>query len=1663
MAHTQDAERTQILERATEAGLRQGCREPNLSQLLERYYRHVSIEDLAERDPVDLAGAALSQRQLASTRPQGTANVRVFTPTVDEHAWSCGHTVVEIVTDDMPFLVDSVQAELSRQDRAIHLVVHPQVVVRRDIAGTLLEVLDQGSNGWASSDHPRDSLVESWIHVEVDRVTDPEHIDEITSGLRGVLEDVRVSVEDWPRMQQRARETADALDAEPPAGLASDEVEEATQLLRWLADGHFTFLGYREYRLDVRDGHDVLVAESGSGLGILRYDQHAASSSFDRLTPQARAKAREKTLLVLTKANSRATVHRPAYLDYVGVKTFDAAGEVVGERRFLGLFASSAYTDSVRRIPVVSRKVAGVLSRTGFSVDNHSGKDLLQILETYPRDELFEIGADDLTNIAVSVMHLQERRRTRLFMRYDEYGRFVSCLVFLPRDRYTTSVRLKMEAILREAFGGSHVDYTTRVSESVLARLHFVIRVDPGVPLPEVDAAEVEARLVEATRSWDEDLADALRVEAGEEEAARLLRTWARGFPEAYKEDFPARVGVADLRRIEALPAPDDVPAAPAGAAADATLGMNLYEPVGAPAGERRFKLYRLAPLSLTAVLPYLSNLGVEVVDERPYEIVRGDGAIAYIYDFGLRYDATAGVAADQPEKARELFSEAFSAAWSGRAESDGFDRLVMLAGLTWRQVVVLRAYAKYLRQTGSTFSQDYIERCLAANVGIARMLVRLFEVRFDPDRFGGTRTSVSHDVERFDAADELATKVRDALDQVASLDQDRILRSLLGLVLATLRTNFFQTTGGEPTPYVSFKLDPQAVPDLPQPRPEFEIFVYSPRVEGVHLRFGKVARGGLRWSDRREDFRTEILGLVKAQMVKNAVIVPTGAKGGFVCKNLPDPGVDREAWLAEGVACYKTFVRGLLDVTDNLVTDPSAAPAQQTDGTGAVVAQVVSPPPRVVRHDEDDTYLVVAADKGTATFSDIANGVAKEYGFWLGDAFASGGSVGYDHKAMGITAKGAWESVKRHFRELGRDTQTEEVTVVGVGDMSGDVFGNGMLLSRHIRLVAAFDHRHLFLDPDPDAEASFVERQRLFALPRSSWADYDTSLLSAGGGVYPRTAKSVPVSPEVAARLGLPVSTSALTPAELMRAILSAPVDLLWNGGIGTYVKASAESHGEVGDKANDAIRVDGRDLRVRVVGEGGNLGLTQLGRVEAALHGVRVNTDAIDNSAGVDCSDHEVNIKILLDRVVAAGDLTEKQRNTLLAEMTDDVGRMVLRDNYEQNVLLGNARKQSHSMLTVHQRFIRSLETRGALDRALEFLPDDATLAERDDDERGLTSPEFAVLVAYAKIALTEDVVASGLPDDPWFARTLRDYFPPALVERYADRLAQHPLRRELITTCLVNEMVNRGGITFAFRVQEETGASPEQVARAYTVCREVFGLREFVADVEALDNVVPTEAQTVLYLEFRRLLDRSVRWFLQARPGQLDIGAEVARFAPVVAELGPKLQDMIVGAEHKALVEQAGRLEKIGVPAELALSGACLLNVFQLLDVAQIAEQAQLPAEEVARVYLTLSERYAVDAMLTRISGLERQDRWQSLARAALRYDLYAALESLTLAVLGSTPPGAEPVARIERWERENAAAVARATQTLEEVRRLEKGDLASLSVALRTLRGVVRTTA
>ncbi|MGW2212583.1 NAD-glutamate dehydrogenase [Streptomyces sp. NPDC001781] len=1595
---------------------------------LQRYYLHTAPEDLADRDPVDVFGAAVSHYRLAETRPQGTANVRVHTPTVEENGWTCSHTVVEVVTDDMPFLVDSVTNELTRQGRGIHVVIHPQVVVRRDVAGKLIEVLPTGPHG----ELPHDAHVESWIHVEIDRETDRADLKQISADLLRVLSDVREAVEDWEKMREAAVRIADGLRDEPrPADLPAAEVDEARELLRWLSADHFTFLGFREYELR---GDDSLSAKPGTGLGILRSDphhseddEHPVSPSFERLPADARAKAREHRLLVLTKANSRATVHRPSYLDYIGVKKFDAHGNVVGERRFLGLFSSAAYTESVRRVPVIRRKVAEVLERAGFSPNSHDGRDLLQILETYPRDELFQTPPAELQSIATSVLYLQERRRLRLYLRQDEYGRYYSALVYLPRDRYTTGVRLRIIDILKEELGGISVDFTAWNTESILSRLHFVVRVQPGTELPQLSDADkerIETRLVEATRSWSDGFAEALNAECGEERAAELLRRYSNAFTEGYKADHSPRAAVSDLVHLERLSNDKGN-----------DFSLSLYEPVGAAPGERRFKIYRKGDaVSLSAVLPVLNRLGVEVVDERPYELRRTDRSTAWIYDFGLRLPQTAGGADHLGEDGRERFQDAFAATWTGQAENDGFNSLVLSAGLTWRQAMVLRAYAKYLRQAGSTFSQDYMEDTLRNNVHTTRLLVSLFEARMSPDRQKAG----------LEITDALLEELDAALDQVASLDEDRILRSFLTVIKATLRTNFFQEArDGGPHAYVSMKFDPRAIPDLPAPRPAYEIWVYSPRVEGVHLRFGKVARGGLRWSDRREDFRTEILGLVKAQMVKNTVIVPVGAKGGFVAKQLPDPSVDRDAWLAEGIASYKTFISALLDITDNMVA-------------GEVV-----PPQDVVRHDGEDTYLVVAADKGTATFSDIANEVAQSYDFWLGDAFASGGSAGYDHKGMGITARGAWESVKRHFRELDLDTQSEDFTVVGIGDMSGDVFGNGMLLSEHIRLVAAFDHRHIFIDPVPDAATGYAERRRLFELSRSSWADYDTSLLSAGGGIFPRSAKSIPLNHHIREALGIEEKISKMTPADLMKTILKAPVDLLWNGGIGTYVKSSAETDADVGDKANDAIRVDGADLRVKVVGEGGNLGLTQLGRIEFALQGGRINTDAIDNSAGVDTSDHEVNIKILLNSLVTDGDMTVKQRNKLLAEMTDEVGALVLRNNYAQNTALANALAQSKDMLHAQARFIRHLVREGHLDRALEFLPTDRQIRERLNQGQGLTSPETAVLLAYTKITVAEELLHTSLPDDEYLRGLLHAYFPTALRERFAEAIDGHPLRREITTTVLVNDTVNTGGTTYLHRLREETGASLEEIVRAQTAARAIFCSSPVWDAVEALDNQVDAAVQTRIRLHSRRLVERGTRWLLNNRPQPLQLAETVEFFADRVEQVWQQMPKLLRGADLEWYQHVYDELSDAGVPAELATRVAGFSSAFPALDIVSVADRTGKEPLDVAEVYYDLADRLHITQLMDRIIELPRADRWQSMARASIREDLYAAHAALTADVLAAGNGTSTPEQRFKAWEEKNAPILSRARATLEEIRSSDAFDLANLSVAMRTMRTLLRT--
>jgi glutamate dehydrogenase len=1246
---------------------------------------------------------------------------------------------------------------------------------------------------------------------------------------------------------------------------------------------------------------------------------------------------------------------------------------------------------------------------------------------------------------------LQERRRTRLFLRHDALGGFLSCLVFLPRDRYSTEVGTKVEELLREALDGATAETTLHVSESALARLHVVVRPRPGETLRDADETELEAAVAKAVRSWEDDVLDAARERLGTAEGTGLVRRWVRGVPGAYRADVSPLLAVEDLLRAEAVLAADD-----ATAAEDHETGQDPAPVQPAPVlalreasdGELqtwRLSLYRLSPATLSAVLPVLADLGVEVTDERPHLLERADGRKVWVYDIGLRVPQDLWRQDSDPEATRARFCDAFAAARTGRAESDSLSRLVLAGQLSWHQVAVVRALVRYLRQTGLPYSLDYVAGILLAETAVTRLLVRLLEVRFDPERHGSPE-------EREPGVRAVADELSSAIDAVDGLDADRILRALVSTVQAVLRTNALQRRAdGDPPENLSFKLDPSQVAGMPDPKPKHEIWVYSPRVEGVHLRFGDVARGGLRWSDRREDFRTEVLGLVKAQVVKNAVIVPVGAKGGFVAKQLPDPAVDRDAWWAEGVACYRAFIGGLLDVTDDLRIDAER--------------QTVVPPPGVVRYDGDDPYLVVAADKGTASFSDLANEIAQERGFWLGDAFASGGSNGYDHKAMGITARGAWESVRRHFRELGVDPQTTDITVVGVGDMSGDVFGNGMLLSEHIRLVAAFDHRHVFLDPDPDPAVSFRERARLFALPRSSWAHYDPAVLSPGGGVYPRTAKSVPISPQVAERLGLPPGATALSPDELIRAVLRAPVDLFWNGGIGTYVKASTEQHAEVGDKANDAVRVDGTDLRVRVVGEGGNLGLTQRGRVEAAQQGVRLNTDAVDNSAGVDCSDHEVNIKLMLDRLVADGSLQADERNSTLQRMTEDVARLVLRNNYQQNQVLSVEGAFAVEMLPAHRRFIEALEQTGAIDRRLEALPSSAELDRRAREGAGLTVPELSVLLAHAKISLGTAVLASDLPDESWVQDALRAYFPTELRERFAERLSEHPLRRDIATTVLVNEVVDTGGVTFAFRAAEETGRELPEVVGAYAVTEQVFDLRVRSAAVEALDGRVPASVQSLLRHQHQRLLDRAVRWLLHARPEGIDVPAEIDRFAPAMRDLAEHVPELLRGQELRFVQDLAGQFTAAGVEASEALSTASLLFVYPLLDVVEVAEATGRPVREVAATWFVLSERYGFHALLSKVSALDRTDRWEARARAALRDDLYGVLREVTTAVLtdvATVPPSEsprDPNAALAAWEAVHAPAVRGARRTVTELDSAGRADFVAISVALRSLRTLV----
>ncbi|TNE41539.1 MAG: NAD-glutamate dehydrogenase [Alphaproteobacteria bacterium] len=1580
----------------------------DVAVFIRQFYARLTPEDMVNISAEYLYGSALSLYRFAAARKANSAKLRAFTPNLEEHGWKTTHSVIEVINDDMPFLVDSITSALNRRGLTVHQIIHPVVNVERNDKGERLRTYAKEPSTKQKFNR------ESMMHFEIDEMSDPEMLAEIETQLNDTLDDVRLAVNDWKTILGKVDAISKSLKDNPPP-LDKAEIDEAVALLSWMSDNHFTFLGYREfeYAPGAKGKADSWNLVKDSGLGILKSPKRRIMAGNSEISPEVKDFLRRKELIIVTKANVRSTVHRAVHLDYVGVKKFNATGEVVGEYRFTGLFTSAAYNRIPRDIPYLRRKVAQTLERAGLAKSSHDEKALAHILETYPRDELFQVSVDELYESSAKILTLQERPRISVLLRRDRFERFVSALVFVPREKFNTDIRRKFADILAEVHNGSLSSHYANVGDDALARIHYIIALKEKRK-PVVDEDDLERRLVAAAREWSDELNDALLEKWGEEKGLRLKARYGTAFPAGYKERFTAELALYDIEKIDL-------------ALKSGEICLNLYRWVEDPENKVRFKVYSPAdPLTLSDCLPMMENMGLKVLSENPYLISSPDmkGKV-WIHDFEM-VEPT-GLDLDL-HSLKAKFEETFRRVWMGLMENDGFNRLVMRGGLEWSNVVVLRAYARYLRQAGVTFSQSYMINTLSGNADIARRIVELFLARCNPAFIGDRDEEIARILEG----------IWEALDQVASLDEDRILRRFVNLVLCTLRTNAFQQkTDPDGTPYFSFKLDSQKIEELPLPRPHVEIFVYSPRVEGVHLRGGKVARGGLRWSDRREDFRTEVLGLMKAQMVKNTVIVPVGSKGGFFPKHLPVNG-SREEVQAEGIACYKIFISGLLDITDNYV--------------GADVV----PPENVIRHDEDDPYLVVAADKGTATFSDIANAVAISYGFWLGDAFASGGAAGYDHKKMAITARGAWESVKRHFREIGHDTQSTEFTVAGIGDMSGDVFGNGMLLSTKIRLVAAFDHRNIFIDPAPDAAKSFKERERMFKLPRSSWEDYDPKLISKGGGVFDRKAKSVSLSPEI--RKLLDIKADHVTPNELITAILKSRVDLLWFGGIGTYIKATGESNAQVGDRSNDAIRINGKETRAKVIGEGGNLGVTQLGRIEYAMTGGRLNTDAIDNSAGVDCSDHEVNIKILLRAVLDDGEMTEKQRDRLLVDMTDDVAKHVLVDNYLQTQALTTAERQGVNNFAENVRFMRTLEKVGRLDRGVEFLPDDEELIRRQAAGLGLTRPEMSVLLAYAKMTLYTDILETDLPDDPYYTHWLAKYFPPQLREKFTAYVTGHRLRREIITTIIVNRLVNRAGPTFAMQMSEELNCQVDHVASAFALVCDVFDLEKLWADIEALDNKVSTDVQGRMIDVTLKLARRATLWCLRHISHGMDIAAEIKLLSTDMRKLESGLEKLLSDDSKETFIARVKQLVSDGVPDGLARRVAALGPLRSALDVVQAGSGSVRPVTEVGEVYFAVGAELHLDWLRSAAELIEPENNWDRLAITALIDDLYGQQRAITGSVF-TMAEGHKGRAAFDHWVKQNKVSIKRCSELIREFKASGSIDISKLAFANRQFRGMI----
>ncbi len=1600
----------EVIAGVVQVAQRKGSKASDKSDLLrfiDQLYRGSPPDELETRAPQTLYDTAIDTWDFFQTRQAGKEKISIMEGAGDR-------SVLLIANDDMPFLVDSVSAELERMDHAALLLIHPILCVKRDAGGKLQELGDTETD--------KKGAFESLMYIEIPKV-DFDVAERLRDNLHSVLGDVRLSVVDWQTMRRETAHFAADFDSARP-GVTADDAAEVSDFLRWLHDDHFTFLGYRRFAFEGKGKARVLKIENAHSLGLLKKAQRMIFEGISDgapLPPQFADFVDSPSPLFVVKANQRSTVHRRVHFDVVAVKIFDAKGVVSGMHMFVGLFTADVYTNSPNFVPVLRRKIDRIRDRMGFRKHGHAGKALQNIMENLPRDELFESSDDYLLQTALGILHLQQRPRPALFIRLDQFERFASILVFVPRDRFDTGLRVAIGDILAKELDGRLSSFYTQVTDSPLARIHYIVATRPG-RVPKLDPAALEQRIAAAARGWSDELRAVLIKAQGETEGTKQAEIFAHAFPASYRERFDTAVALHDIERIRAC-------------VEEKRVKIHVYQPQGATGGTVHIKIYNLAaPIPLSDVMPVLENMGFKVIGEEPFHVTpRGAGGTGgvWLHDFDMIISTKAQF---DLSAVRGEIEDAFCRVWAGEMESDGFNKLVALSDLAWREVTILRAYAKYLRQAAFPFSQAYIENAFAAHPKFGRMLCDLFLTTFDPALHTTAKAKATAS-----KIEGIRKEIDAALDSITNADEDRILRRYLNLIDCTLRTNFFQPfPDGTPKWYVSMKLDSQRIEELPLPCMNVEVFVYAPRVEAIHLRGGKVARGGIRWSDRREDFRSEVLGLVKAQMVKNAVIVPTGSKGGFVVKQPPATG-GREAFLAEGIECYKTLQRGLLDITDNVVNDK------------------IVHPEKVVRRDAEDPYLVVAADKGTATFSDIANGVSAEYGFWLGDAYASGGSVGYDHKVMGITARGAWECVKRHFREIGINTQEQDFTCVGVGDMSGDVFGNGMLMSKHTKLQAAFNHLHIFIDPEPNPAKAFAERERMFKLPRSNWTDYDAKLISKGGGIFERSSKTIKLSAEMKALLE--INKAEATPTEIINAILRAKVDLMFFGGIGTYVKASTESNADASDRANDAHRINGGQIRAKVVGEGANLGMTQRGRIEAAKAGVRINTDAIDNSAGVDCSDHEVNIKILLNGEMRKSKITLEARNKLLAEMTDEVAQLVLRDNYQQSQTISMMQHRAPALLEAQQRTMKLFERDGLLNRDIEFLPNDEEFQERLTAGLGLVRPELAVFLSYGKMWLYDKIIGSDLPDDPIVEEDLHHYFPVPLQKKFAGPIEKHKLRREIIGTVITNSFINRVGPAFINAMMERTGMGPVDIARAYTVTRAAYGLRDLWNGIEALDNKVPAEVQLTMLWEVERMVVRSVLWMLRHCIVPMDMAAIIKSLKPAVDTLRKNLKD-IWSEEVAGYVERqaAGYREK-GVPADLALNVASLYRLAAANDVNSISNASKQPLANVAKMYFLVGQRFGLGALRERTETFGTQSHWDRLAVSAAIEELFAHQTTITTRVLESAKSGKggkdSGAKALEAWIEGNKTRVDRFDQVLAEIKSADAISLSMLTVANRQL--------